>query len=107
MGVRERRELELLKKQRQSIDQQIARLENAEKTGFFIRNVHEIESTEKIDQFNKVYEMAVADLREVEKDGQANEDNAHYIYEAVLSWLTPSDKTVKEFWDYYNRGAQA
>jgi len=93
---------EKLKQEIEEAKAKLKELEELEKTSErdqAIKKLKDYTDKEKIDFFDKLYKNAKYELKELEKNGYSDEDNASYAWETYIVILA---KDQNKFWKYWN-----
>jgi hypothetical protein len=70
----------------------------------YVRKISEYSDSEKIEEFDKLYFMALDHLKKIETSGEIDDyDVIQYFFEAVMDLLSKEKDDVTRFWDYYDK----
>ena len=79
--------------------QELEDLEKNTERNLAIKNLDEYTIEEKIEKFDAMYNSALEELTEKEKEGWNSEDSSQYAWESYIELLA---RNSDKFWKYWN-----
>lgn len=85
---------ERIKQLEREIENLKQKVENATTWSTRVRQIQDYTDTEKIAAFNRLYQQTYNHVKEVAETRWCDEDNKHYLYEAIME-----ETMGKDVWD--------